>query len=294
MKNKIKHLLVALALPALSTLDSPFSTAFAQGSLTPPGAPAPTMMTLTQIEPRTPISSLPYTITQPGSYYVTTNLTGATAGIIIAANDVTLDLMGFTLFGMAGSSEGILVPNTQTNLVIRNGVLASWGSEGVSVDTSGYNCQFERLRVSNCGNTGFGGGINIDGNYCTVKDCTANCNVGGGIVVGQNCTVKDCMANNDGDVGIEAGNNNLIAGNTCNGSDYGIQIDGYKNRIDGNNVGYNTDYGIYPLGFDFGNIIIRNSAPGNGVAGYANYSGNNDYGPTNLPPSTATSPGANF
>jgi len=37
----------------------------AQGPLTPSGAPEPTMNTLGQVEPRTPISSLPYTIDQP-------------------------------------------------------------------------------------------------------------------------------------------------------------------------------------------------------------------------------------
>jgi hypothetical protein len=51
-------------------------TIFAQGPLTPPGAPAPTMKTLVQVEPRTPVSSLPFSITEPGSYYLTTSLTG--------------------------------------------------------------------------------------------------------------------------------------------------------------------------------------------------------------------------
>lgn len=75
MKNCMRNLFVALALLALSILNPQLSTAFAQGSLTPPpGAPAPTMITLQQIEPRTPISSVPFTITTPGSYYLTTNL----------------------------------------------------------------------------------------------------------------------------------------------------------------------------------------------------------------------------
>ena len=51
----------------------------AQGSLTPPGAPAETMKTLEQVEPRTPVSSLPFTITQSGSYYLTTTLALAAA-----------------------------------------------------------------------------------------------------------------------------------------------------------------------------------------------------------------------
>jgi hypothetical protein len=94
----MRNLFVALALLALSTLNSQLSTAFAQGSLTPPGAPAPTMITLQQIEPRTPISSVPFTITTPGSYYLTTNLYSPSGnGITVSANDVTIDLNGFAL-----------------------------------------------------------------------------------------------------------------------------------------------------------------------------------------------------
>src|SRR5450432_171554 len=91
----IRHTAIALL---LSTINSPLSTTFAQGSLTPPGAPAPTMKSLAQIEPRTPISSVPFTIGAPGSYYLTTNLTTTVSNaIVIAASGVTLDLNGFTL-----------------------------------------------------------------------------------------------------------------------------------------------------------------------------------------------------
>src|SRR5437588_12623981 len=98
-----------LALLFLSTINSRLSTIRAQGTLTPPGAPAPAMKTLTQIEPRTPISSLPYTVTNGGSYYLTANLTGVAlqSGITIQADDVTLDLNGFTLIGVPTSSSGI-------------------------------------------------------------------------------------------------------------------------------------------------------------------------------------------
>src|SRR4051794_35854724 len=77
---------------------------WAQGALTPPGAPAATMRSLDQIEPRTPISSLPFTISSSGSYFLTKNLLVANAnGITINATNVDLDLRGFTISATSGS-----------------------------------------------------------------------------------------------------------------------------------------------------------------------------------------------
>jgi hypothetical protein len=98
----------------------------AQGTLTPPGAPAPTMKSLDQIEPRTPISSVPYTITNPGSYYLTTNLTTTVSNaIVIATNGVTLDLSGFTISStVANAASGgtaILLGSGISDITICNG-----------------------------------------------------------------------------------------------------------------------------------------------------------------------------
>lgn len=88
------------------------------GDLNPPAGPvAPTHKTLTEIEPRTAINlantpgdadSL-FKITQPGSYYLTGNITGVAGkhGVEIATSGVSLDLMGFTLTGVAGSLDGV-------------------------------------------------------------------------------------------------------------------------------------------------------------------------------------------
>ncbi len=75
----------------------------------PPGPVMPTMIRLDEIEPRTPISALPFTINQCGSYFLTDCLTGVAGqnGITIDADDVTLDLNGFTLIGVPGSLDGI-------------------------------------------------------------------------------------------------------------------------------------------------------------------------------------------
>lgn len=75
------------------------------GDLAPPPGPlGPTMKTLAEVEPRTPITQadLPLTITETGSYYLAGNITldSATA-ITINATGVTLDLSGFTITGGA-------------------------------------------------------------------------------------------------------------------------------------------------------------------------------------------------
>src|SRR5215469_17495774 len=114
---KTKLLLTAILLPlAISAL--------AQGTLSPPGAPAPTMKSLTQIEPRTPISAT-FIITNPGAYYLTTNIFAPAGldGIDIKTNDVTLDLNGFTIFSATnGSSAGIgISQDTLSDITICNG-----------------------------------------------------------------------------------------------------------------------------------------------------------------------------
>jgi hypothetical protein len=125
---------------------SPFANA--QGPLAPPGAPAPLFKTLDQVEPRRPIESLPFTINQPGSYYLTGNLNGAGGnGITIIANNVTLDLMGFALVGGPGTTDGVNVSVNVTNITIRNGSISRWGGMGVDADTA-FNSQISDVRSS--------------------------------------------------------------------------------------------------------------------------------------------------
>lgn len=167
-------------------------SAFGQGSLTPPGAPAPTMKTLAQIEPRTPISSLPYSITNPGSYYFTGSLTnpGIGNGITIGCSNVTIDLNGFTLQGIPTSGDGIFVNGSFTNLVFRNGAVNGWGSHGIDAWSGGYprNTLFEKLTVSANGAYGIyaeAGSI--------IRECSAIANANSGFYC-QGGELIDCLA----------------------------------------------------------------------------------------------------
>ena len=104
----------------------------AQGPLTPPGAPAPGMRALDQIEPRIPITELPYTINQPGSYIVTGPLSSTNHGILVQAHNVTVDLMGFTITGTSSTNfHGILAQGGDgiplRNVHIRNGGVWNFG-----------------------------------------------------------------------------------------------------------------------------------------------------------------------
>src|SRR5206468_3055870 len=141
---------------------------FGQGSLTPPGAPAPTMKTLDQVEARTPISSLPFVITSSGSYYLVGSLTGTqgTNGITVAVDSVSIDLNGFALIGKPGSSNGVFATPAIRNLSIRNGTIKGWGRAGIAA-ANANNSLFEELRADS------NSGIGIEtGNGSVISKCT--------------------------------------------------------------------------------------------------------------------------
>jgi parallel beta-helix repeat protein len=187
----------------------------AQGSLTPPGAPAPTMKSLDQVQPRTPISSLPYTISASGSYYLTKNLAaaGGTAGITVSADNVTIDLCGFALTSDgSGSVAGINVPSTQTNLCVRNGTVSGWHNDCIEAFNAYYSV-FENLSLRGSTNSnGLKAGVSS-----TVKSCTATFNSSFGIGVNGGSTVLGCVCDSNGN-GIDASRGSIVLDCTCSGS----------------------------------------------------------------------------
>ena len=183
----------------------------AQGPLTPPGPPGPTMKTLQQVEPRIDLATLSgdatdvVVISSPGSYYLSANITGTAGknGILINADNVTIDLNGFEVLGTtsgANALSGILDSVGHKNLSISNGTVSGWGLGNISLISSSY-VELRRLRLSNAtGNGTFATGDGFNGRNCTgslIVDCVASGNAGDGFACGLNCTMTGCVSNHN-------------------------------------------------------------------------------------------------
>lgn len=265
-------------LAAAVLLGAPVSS-LAQGPLTPPGPPAPMMKTLVEMEPRTHIVSLPFTITAPGSYYLTTNLNGggSSTGIVIQANGVTIDLRGFAIenctSGITASATGI------KEVAIHNGGVR--GCAGTGIDLAGVSkIRLENLMLSDNG----GDGASV-GEASLVTLCTAKGNGGNGIVLGSSGKVFQCMSQSNGGSGISVASSCQIADNNCNnnGSGAGLVTIGDGNRVEGNSSNQNK-FGFLVNGT--ANLVIRNNACSNTTADYSVSTGNN-YGQVLVSPGAA-------
>ena len=279
----------------------------------PPGSAAAWMKPLNMVEPRTIITNLPCSISTPGSYYLISNLVGHASanGITILCGDVKLDLNGFALVGVAGSSNGIYVSGTTlSNITIQNGAIRSWEQYGIRAEVGRG---IEVSGVKTCSNKQDGMWL---GDNALVRECISFDNSAGGMHLGVNAVVVDCQARNNTTFGMEVdhaskvrgcvsfGNtqDGILASSNCtisacsavqNKGD-GIRV-GDNCRVDDNNcsangAGSGTGAGIHAVGTrsriqnnnvtvnDYGiwtgqdgNLVIHNSAGSNGSSKQDNY-----------------------
>jgi hypothetical protein len=271
------------------------------GPLDPPVGPiVSTSKPLSEVEPRLAINATNappsatglFRISQPGSYYLTGNITGVSGkqGIEINSSGVTLDLNGFELTGVPGSLTGIAPVNTLYGLEVRNGSLRGWGNRGI--DLSGFLVYGARLidlrasgngsagirasngaNLSNCtsANNGAGGfDINISS---TIAHCTAVNNTGVGFTIGGSCTLDSCtVASNTAD-GIDAGSGSTITGCTIYSNGGAGVFCGTGCLVSRCNVYGNMGDGIST---NYYNTILENNCSGNtGAANiHANFNEN--------------------
>ncbi|MDJ0755050.1 MAG: right-handed parallel beta-helix repeat-containing protein [Ardenticatenaceae bacterium] len=161
-------------------------------------------------DPRTPISSIPTTINQPGSYYLTQNVTNTGSyadGITIDANHVTLDLNGFTLADTGVGDDGIVVRGDQDNIHIKNGVVRGWGGDGINA-LNADNSIFENLHVENNGYDGLVGDFGV-----IIINCTSVGNRYDGLEGDDGTIIKNSTAVGNGDNGIQSSEGTISIGN---------------------------------------------------------------------------------
>ena len=212
------------------------------GPLDPPAGPiAPTGKSLDQVRPGTPIDTIPFIITQPGSYYLTANFThnGPGSALVIEAPDVTIDLAGFTLTGPGSGINGVEGRTTATNLRVRNGTVTRFA---FGVVARGGNAQIIDIRavrngsgivasaslISQCvavENTGVGvttsfaqyaipGGASVvTGTAALVERCSAIANGEGGFDLSEGTQIIDSVASINKRFGINTASGSTSGGN---------------------------------------------------------------------------------
>jgi hypothetical protein len=237
------------------------------------GSAGPSLADAGRIEiAQTPSAVFPISITQPGSYVLTTDLYVSKpkrSAIIIRTNDVTLDLNGHTVQGpQSGTGYGIKATN-RYSIKIKNGRVWGFGWGGIFLENYGSEPSsghiVEGVQCPNNGSTGItitgglvldstannNGNVGITASDSTVVNCTTINNGSSGIFAVRstiaNCTVhdnatdgisafestiSDCSLFGNGGEGIAVSTNNVIRG--CNARDNGHY--GFNVAVDGHNM----------------------------------------------------------
>ena len=256
------------------------------GDLNPSAPPtAGTMKTLEEVEPRVAVgpattpgdATCIYKITSPGSYYLKGNVTGegSKSGIVVAASNVTLDLNGFTLSGVAGSLDGIRPGSGaggsyQTHVVITNGIVRGWGGTGVAtyaytggfMDPAISYARIEGVIAAENGMFGirgaYGGiirnciardngnsGILTTNNGGVVENCTSVSNGSDGFACYEGTTITNCSSMSNTGKGIYCGNSgHTIIGCTVLGNEGGGIDAGSVTAVKDCTLRGNTTFGI--------------------------------------------------
>ncbi len=271
------------------------------GSLMPPVGPvAPTPGP----EPRVAINLINtpgdansvYKITQPGSYYLAGNLS-APAGmacIEIDADDVAIDLNGFSLVGVSGSLSGVadrttdLVPPV-LNMTVHNGTITGFGrgmdlneSRNVKIDSIIFHGNSNGIEVgsgcvvTNCmfrEATGYGifsqGGALVS--QCIAFDTDIGFSVDDGVVVdcvaksnrigfaGSSTSFTHCAAISNSEIGVDLGTNSVLRDCTVETTKVGVAINGRSTQVLDCSISTCTSAGIRMTGLGSDSRLVGNT-----------------------------------
>jgi len=204
-----------------------------------------------------PTGAATLTISTPGSYVLTDNVTmSANVNCInITSTDVTLDLNGHTITGNASTYIGINGTGMD-RIHLYNGTVRNFGSKGVVL---GAHCRIRDVTIASCGDNGL---ETVDGSH--VFQVTAASNSGNGIKTGENCLIESCTAKSNGSNGGKAGI-------------YTAAFATIKDCVaNGNSNTTNTNVDSYGIYAGAGSAILNNTCFGNNNS--TTYNGGKAYG----------------
>lgn len=161
------------------------------GDLNPPPGPVAPTSRKTLSQATTP---LPLTITQPGSYVLTSDLTGVPGanGIVVAADDVEIDLNGFSIVGVPGAMNGVIdLDVVHHGFVLKNGAIHHWPERAVEI-TEFHGARCENLSIHNNSD-----GL-ISGTASVIIGSAARDNSGVGFWITEGGMITNCSARNCG------------------------------------------------------------------------------------------------
>jgi len=154
-------------------------------------------------EARTPITSLPssvtaqFSITAPGVYYLTGNVTGVAglACIEVLADEVEIECDGFTFFGVPNTGACIVTPSPQRAIGVYDAGFSEWPNTCIEFSLSSH-CYVEECWFSLC--SGGASGVCLLGGGGTVDDCNVLSCANGRVAVGSNGIIEECLSVDSG------------------------------------------------------------------------------------------------
>lgn len=175
---------------------------------------------------REQIMALPFTITAPGSYVVSRNLTStptSPGGITIAVSNVSLDLNGFQVINQGGglSLSAITIASGVSSVTIANGrigtYLTAWAS-GIN-GAGATDCVVSDVQVAYLNGGSSGAAINL-GDRARVSRCSATHGDTYAIRVGARSIVTECRSEDFDGSGFIAGDYSVVTNCVSEGNGF--------------------------------------------------------------------------
>ena len=247
ISNRATNILLVAVLAVGIAIVAMLASGARGGPLDPSGAPGSTAGVL---RPGTPITALPFTISAPGNYYLTKNLSLASMsnGITVDADDVTLDIGGFELLGSAGALSAIISTNPHNGLTVENGSITGWG-QGIAVASINHS-RFEHLRMRLVQSAFITWGL--EAGSAAAVDAVDVSGANSGIKLGATSRIANCHVDSPGatgpTLGIQLGDHSSLTRCTTVGFQTGL-LSGDGADIRDCNVQAAVNFGVDLAGY---------------------------------------------